>query len=258
MSRSARPRPGRAATAIFSRSGPGKRESVISLPRQPLSFGGYRTAKFPSTWSPASLPGRRSRNGSPTTNRISTGSTVPGIHQARPLKTSTKAPPGNQRKSPSAMAEPWFSISPEALKRQKKPLPKILGTAARKAMLATNDFRSEISRFRQIPANSGGFLAKAPSTDAPQHRECPLFPRNPLFPALRSSPTPASEASRQKQIPSRHRAVEHRTGRRKSVHRNNGLAAHGVRRQRPEKPGCRGNHLVGGGRRRRCEGYVHV
>ena len=36
----------------------------------------------------------------PMTNRISTGSTVPGIHPTRPLKTSTKAPPGNPRKSP--------------------------------------------------------------------------------------------------------------------------------------------------------------
>ena len=137
------------------------------------------------------------------TTRTSTGSTVRGIHQVRPLKTSTNAPTGNPKKSPLATAELWFSMSPEPLKRPKKAaMPIDLGTAARKAMLSTHGFPPEISRFRHLPANSGGFLAEAPPADASQHRECPLFPRNPLFPALRSGPTPASGASLQKQIPS--------------------------------------------------------
>jgi hypothetical protein len=43
-------------------------------------------------------------------------------------------------------------------------------------MLSGIDFPSEISRFRHIPANSGGFLADAPPTDAPKHRILPPFP----------------------------------------------------------------------------------
>ena len=69
-------------------------------------------------------------------------------------------------------------------------------------MLSPHGFPSEITSCRHIPANSGGFQANTPSTDAPQHRDCPPFPRNPLSPALRSGPTTAPGASLQKQIPS--------------------------------------------------------
>ena len=54
------------------------------------------------------------------------------------------------------------------------------------------------------------FLAETPSTDRPEHFFRPLFPRTPLFPALRSDPRAVSEASRRKQTPSS--AFENRRG----------------------------------------------
>jgi len=48
----------------------------------------------------------------------------------------------------------------------------------------------------------GIFLTETPPIGSLKHLFRPLFPRNPLFPALRSSPTAVSGASRQKQIPS--------------------------------------------------------
>ncbi len=63
----------------------------------------------PSTSTPWSLSnhlGRRSRNGSPTKNLISTGSTIPGILQIPIPTDSTKVPHGNPRKSNSTTAAP--------------------------------------------------------------------------------------------------------------------------------------------------------
>ena len=82
------------------------------------------------------------------TNPTSIGSTVPGIPPNPTRIGSTKARHGNPRKSPSVTAASWFSTTPEGLKRsllQTTAAKNILGAAARKAMLAPNDFRSEIS-----------------------------------------------------------------------------------------------------------------
>ena len=51
-----------------------------------------------------------------------------------------------------------------------------LGNAARKATLAANDNRREISRVSRLPANSGGVLTKTPPTEAPNHRLRPPAP----------------------------------------------------------------------------------
>ncbi len=56
----------------------------------------------------------------------------------------------------------------------------------------------------------GIFLTETPLPEAPKHFFRPLFPRNPLFPALRSDPMAVSEASRRKQTPSS--AFENRRG----------------------------------------------
>ena len=48
----------------------------------------------------------------------------------------------------------------------------------------------------------GIFLTETPSTEAPKHFFRPLFPRNPHFPALRSSHELSQRPSPQKQIPS--------------------------------------------------------
>jgi hypothetical protein len=61
--------------------------------------------------------GRRSRNGSRTTSRTSTGSTVPGIPPNPTRIALTKAQHGNPRKSHSVTAASWFSTTPEALNR---------------------------------------------------------------------------------------------------------------------------------------------
>jgi len=74
---------------------------------------------------------------------------------------------------------------------------KLLSKAVWKAMSAINEFCRETSEFRHLPAFYGVF-----SLSAFQFYPIPLFPRNPHFPALRSSPTAVSGATCQKQIPS--------------------------------------------------------
>jgi hypothetical protein len=84
------------------------------------------------------------------------------------------------------------------------------GPRSARATLTNNDFRSGISRFQRIQANLGNFPTETPASEAPKHFARPLFPRNPLFPALRSGPMAGSGASRRKQIPSSTLAVEPR------------------------------------------------
>jgi hypothetical protein len=48
----------------------------------------------------------------------------------------------------------------------------------------------------------GFFLTETPPTDEPKHLFRPLFPRNPLFPALRSGPKGYFRGLPPKQIPS--------------------------------------------------------
>ena len=64
-------------------------------------------------WSLSSHPGRRSRNGSPMTNRISTGSTVPGIHPIPNQTGSTRRQHGKHLKSIWTTAASWFSNPPD-------------------------------------------------------------------------------------------------------------------------------------------------
>jgi hypothetical protein len=78
----------------------------------------------------------------------------------------------------------------------------------------TNENRRELSRISRSLARLGIFLTETPSSEAPKHFFRPLFPRNPHFPALqstpklrqagRSDPMALSGASRRKQIPSSH------------------------------------------------------
>ena len=83
---------------------------------------------------------------------------------------------------------------------------------ARRATLATNENRQNLPHNARSWRGPGPFLTETPPTDSPKHLFRPLFPRNPLFPALRSGPTTVSEASRQKQIPSSNRKILRSTG----------------------------------------------
>jgi hypothetical protein len=55
-----------------------------------------------------------------------------------------------------------------------------LGTAVRRATVAANENRREISRVSRLPANSGGFLTKTPPTEPPTPP--PLPPATPFLP----------------------------------------------------------------------------
>jgi hypothetical protein len=62
------------------------------------------------------------------------------------------------------------------------------GTALRRATLALNKNHGKISLFCQIPASSGAFFLSAFSFQHFSSTQTPLFPRNPHFPALQSTP----------------------------------------------------------------------
>ena len=130
------------------------------------------------------LFGRPSRDGSPTTNPTSTGSTVPGIHQTRPLKTSTNAPPGSPKKSPLATVGLWFSKSPEAsIAPSKQPLPKEI-LARRPGKLRSRSMISgpkspHAARSRPTPEDF------SPKHRPPTHRitgSAPFSPATPISP----------------------------------------------------------------------------
>lgn len=80
---------------------------------------------------------------------------------------------------------PWQAIKECELGSVGKDVPspktpvaeRILGKAVRKASLATNQKRREISRFRQFPAFCGAFLLSALQFSA-----CQLYPNPPFLP----------------------------------------------------------------------------
>ncbi len=100
----------------------------------------------------------------------------------------------------------WDWRSYLGLAPQKTVAKRNLGTAVRKATLAANENRREISRVTVYRRGLGIFLTETPLPEAPKHFFRPLFPRTPLFPALRSDPMALSGASRRKQIPSSQKA----------------------------------------------------
>ena len=80
--------------------------------RSPKGEPAGRGGRF-KPWSQSNHPGRRSRNGSLTTNPTSTGSTVPGIHPI-PIRTaSTNARHGRHLKSDWTTVARWFSNTPD-------------------------------------------------------------------------------------------------------------------------------------------------
>ncbi len=138
------------------------------------------------------------------TNRTSTGSTVRGIHPIPIPKASTSAPAGSQQRSGWTTAQPWFSTGSDSTRPTAiKPLPKTI-LARREGKLRSRSMKNAVKS--PAPAPFQG----EPGIFSPNHRRpsqrntssAPLFPRNPLFPALRSASTAVPEAIRPKQIPS--------------------------------------------------------
>jgi len=84
-----------------------------------------------------------------------------------------------------------------------------LGKSVGKSTLTANEDCRETSEFRRLPAFCGAFSLSAFQFSAFQLYQSPLFPSNPLFPALRPSLTAVSAASRQKQIPSNKARLPH-------------------------------------------------
>ncbi len=73
--------------------------------------------RHPSTstpWSPSRRPGRPSKNGSPTTNPTSTGSTAQGILQIPTRTSSTKGWRGGHPKSNWTATTSWSSKIPDS------------------------------------------------------------------------------------------------------------------------------------------------
>ena len=134
------------------------------------------------------------KNGSPTKNPILTGSTVPGIHPIPIQMATTKAKHGRHPKSNWTTVASWFSNPPDKQEARlpgspstEKPSPKEI-LAKRPAELRSRQMEigvkfSESADYRR---GLGFFLTETPSTAAPKHLFRPLFPRNPLFPRLRS------------------------------------------------------------------------
>jgi hypothetical protein len=116
----------------------------------------------------------------------------------------TKALHGRHPKSRSVTVTPWFLKIPDSAHRgAQNPLPKTI-LARRTGRLGSVPMI--------FPPNAPNPATSRPSAEHSYFRSFsfqrfsysrrPLFPRNPLFPALRSAPTAVSGASRQKQIPS--------------------------------------------------------
>ncbi len=88
-----------------------------------------------------------------------------------------------------------FPIHKTAAKRN-------LGTVVRRATLAANENRREISRVSRLPACCGAFFLLAFQFSAFQLYPNPPFPPHPPFPRLRSGHRLFQRPSPQKQIPS--------------------------------------------------------
>ena len=141
------------------------------------------------------------RSGSPPANPTSTGLTVPGIHPIPTRTGSTKARPGNPRKSIWTTVAAWFSNPAEdpGQTRRKTAAERILGTAVRRANLALIENCDKISLFCQIPASSGAFFLSAFQLYPDSRFPCPPVRLNGSF---RSLPQKNSYSPRRKQIPS--------------------------------------------------------
>ena len=141
----------------------GLRPLRVPVARPEVGKKGLSTSR---PWNLSNRPGRRSRNGSPTTNRISTGSTDHGIHPIPTRTGSTKVPHGKLQKSDWTTAAFWFSNTHEKGDEPPACSPTPLRTAAEiklgkavwRATLEANEFHSEIFRPGQIPASCGKFL----------------------------------------------------------------------------------------------------
>jgi hypothetical protein len=98
---------------------------------------------------------------------------------------STRALDGNPRKSNWTTAGSWFSNTPEDPDRlaEKADAERILGKAAWRATITTNEHRYEFSRSRPISAFSGAFFLSAFQLyQVPPFPPQPPFPRHPVRP----------------------------------------------------------------------------
>jgi hypothetical protein len=77
----------------------------------------HRDRNFDEKSSPSSRLGRPSKNGSPTTNRTSTGSTGPGIQPTPTRTSSTKGWRGGHPKSNWTTTAFWSSNFPDSARR---------------------------------------------------------------------------------------------------------------------------------------------
>jgi hypothetical protein len=139
-------------------------------------------------WSPSSHLGRRSKNGYPTTNRISTGSTVPGSHPIPILKASTKLMHGSPRKSNCTTAERWFSNPPD--KKEAHP-PKKRRQSPPKEILAkrSGELRSRQLNMTVKPRKGHRDTAVASRFSSLLTADSALFTSSaPFFPATLFSP----------------------------------------------------------------------
>jgi len=125
------------------------------LRRAPSSIHGHHRRHSASRpYSLLSRPGRRSRNGFPTTNLTSLGSTNPGIPPILTRTVSTNVRHGMHQKSSWTTVVSWFSNTPERGAPASRLLPhpkkiaakKNLATAVWKATLAADENSREFSQ----------------------------------------------------------------------------------------------------------------
>jgi hypothetical protein len=161
------------------------------------------------------------RNGFPTTNRTSPGSTSHGNHQNPTQSGTIKARHGSHPRSRSMMAafSSWNTHDHEGVpheNRCKNFSTKLLGNAGRIGIFAFEEFSHEsgrkplsLAQIRRLEVPVSSFHR---NTVSPKHQNTssvPLFPRNPLFPALRSGHRLFQRPSPGKQFPcSKYRTYE--------------------------------------------------
>ena len=106
------------------------------LRRAPSSIHGHHRRHSASRpYSLLSRPGRRSRNGFPTTNLTSLGSTNPGIPPILTRTVSTNVRHGKHQKSSWTTVVSWFSNTPERGAPASRLLPHPKKNAAKKILL---------------------------------------------------------------------------------------------------------------------------